>query len=87
MSEQQGDVVGLVEGIVLSLVDEAEQVKIESSQSDDALTIEIRVAPEDVGKVIGRQGRIIKAIRTLSRAVSSYTGGSHIEVEVVDQHS
>jgi predicted RNA-binding protein YlqC (UPF0109 family) len=87
MSGQQGDVVGLVESIVISLADEADQVSIESSQSDDALIIEIRVAPEDVGKVIGRQGRIIKAIRTLSRAVSAYTDGPHIEVEVVDQQS
>jgi predicted RNA-binding protein YlqC (UPF0109 family) len=87
MSAQQGDVVSLVESIVISLVDEVDQVHIESSQGDDALIIEIRVAPEDVGKVIGRQGRIIKAIRTLSRAVSSYTGGSHIEVEVLDPQS
>jgi predicted RNA-binding protein YlqC (UPF0109 family) len=84
MSEQQGDAVGLVQSIVASLVDEPEQVKIESSQSDDALVIEVHVAPDDVGKVIGRQGRIIKAIRTLTRAASSYAGGSRIEVEVMD---
>jgi len=48
------------------------------------LTIEIRVDADDVGKVIGRQGRIIKAIRTLARASSSYVGGPRIEVEVVD---
>jgi predicted RNA-binding protein YlqC (UPF0109 family) len=84
MSGQQGDAVGLVQSIVTSLVDEPEQVKITSSQSDDALVIEVHVAPDDVGKVIGRQGRIIKAIRTLTRAASSYAGGSRIEVEVMD---
>ena len=84
MSEQQGDVVSLVESIVTSLVDEPDQVRVESSQDDDTLTIEIHVAPNDTGKIIGRQGRIIKAIRTLSRAASSYAGGARIEVEVVD---
>jgi predicted RNA-binding protein YlqC (UPF0109 family) len=85
MSGQQGDVVGLVETIVTSLVDEPEQVRVSSAQSEDGvLVIEVHVAPDDAGKVIGRQGRIIKAVRTLARAASSYTGGSHIEVEVMD---
>lgn len=84
MSENQGDIVTLVQGIVLSLVDEPSQVEITSSETDDTLTIEIRVNEDDVGKVIGRQGRIIKAIRTLARAASSYMGGARIEVEVVD---
>jgi predicted RNA-binding protein YlqC (UPF0109 family) len=84
MSEQQGDVVGLVQGIVTSLVDEPDQVRIEGSQNDDTLVIEVYVASEDAGKVIGRQGRIIKAIRTLARAASAYVGGSRIEVEIMD---
>jgi predicted RNA-binding protein YlqC (UPF0109 family) len=84
MPGQQGDAVGLVNSIVTSLVDAPEQVRIEGSQNDDALVIEVHVAPDDAGKVIGRQGRIIKAIRTLARAASSYTGGSRIEVEVMD---
>jgi predicted RNA-binding protein YlqC (UPF0109 family) len=84
MAEQQGDIVGLVRDIVISLVDEPDQVKIESSQTGDALVIEIHVAVEDTGKIIGRQGRIIKAIRTLARASSSYVGGDRIEVEVMD---
>ncbi|MDR0350444.1 MAG: KH domain-containing protein [Coriobacteriales bacterium] len=85
MSGQQGDVVGLVEAIVNSLVDAPEQVQVSSVQGEDGLlVIEIRVAPDDAGKVIGRQGRIIKAIRMLARASSSYAGGSRIEVEVMD---
>ena len=84
MSEQQGDAIGLVRSIVLSLVDEPEQVQVESSDDGDTLIIEIRVNSDDIGKVIGRQGRIIKAIRTLARAASAYAGGSRIEVEVVD---
>jgi predicted RNA-binding protein YlqC (UPF0109 family) len=84
MPGQQGDVVGLVRDVVISLVDDSEQVRVESLQNDDTLVIEVHVAPDDAGKIIGRQGRIIKAIRTLARASSSYVGGSRIEVEVMD---
>jgi predicted RNA-binding protein YlqC (UPF0109 family) len=84
MSDSQPDAVGLVESIVTSLVDEPDQVRVEGSLEGDTLTIEIHVAADDTGKVIGRQGRIIKAIRTLTRAASSYAGGARIEVEVVD---
>ena len=84
MPALQGDIVNLVRNVVLSLVDEPEQAQIESSEEGDTLIIEIRVSPDDVGKVIGRQGRIIKAIRTLARAASAYMGGPRIEVEVAD---
>jgi predicted RNA-binding protein YlqC (UPF0109 family) len=84
MSEQQGDVVGLVQSVVTSLVDEPDEVRIENSQDGDTLIIEVHVAAGDVGKIIGRQGRIIKSIRTLARASSSFAGGSRVEVEVVD---
>ncbi|MDR3316042.1 MAG: KH domain-containing protein [Coriobacteriales bacterium] len=84
MAEQEPDITGLVEAIVTSLVDEPEQVRVASSEQDGSLVVEIHVASDDTGKVIGRQGRIIKAIRTLARASASYTGGQHIEVEVVD---
>jgi len=86
MSAEQGDIVSLVESIVISLVDDPTKVQISSMEDaeTETLTIEVRVDADDVGKVIGRQGRIIKAIRTLARAASSYVGGSRIEVEVVD---
>ncbi|MDR1713016.1 MAG: KH domain-containing protein [Coriobacteriales bacterium] len=84
MSEQDNSITALVESIVTSLVDEVDQVRVESSEQDDTLLVEIEVASEDTGKIIGRQGRIIKAIRTLARAASSYVGGAHVEVEVVD---
>ncbi|MDR1083133.1 MAG: KH domain-containing protein [Coriobacteriales bacterium] len=84
MSEQQEDAVSLVQSIVTSLVDEPDQVKVEGLRDGDTLVVEIHVAPDDAGKVIGRQGRIIKAIRTLTRAASSYVAGPRIEVEVMD---
>ncbi|HBT94946.1 MAG TPA: hypothetical protein DEB24_02025 [Coriobacteriia bacterium] len=83
MSEQ-GDAAGLVREIVLALVDDPEQVQVSCSEEGDATIVEIRVSPDDIGKVIGRQGRIIKSIRTLVRALSSYSDGSRIEVEVID---
>lgn len=84
MSGQQGDIVSLVQSVVVALVDDPEKVQVTSTEEEEVLTIEIRVDADDVGKVIGRQGRIIKAIRTLARASSSYVGGPRIEVEVVD---
>jgi len=84
MAELQGDAVSLVESIVVALVDDPEQVEVTSSEDGDTLTIEVHVSEDDVGKIIGRQGRVIKSIRTLARAASAYVGGSRIEVEVVD---
>jgi len=84
MAEQEPNITELVESIVVSLVDEVDQVHVEGNDQGDTLLVEIEVSPDDTGKVIGRQGRIIKAIRTLARAASSYAGGAHVEVEVVD---
>ncbi len=71
MAEASTDLVGLVQGIVLPLVDDKDAVSVTSTVTgDDVEFIEIRVAPDDAGKVIGRQGRIIKSIRVLARAAS-----------------
>jgi uncharacterized protein len=58
----------LLEYLVRQLVDEPQAVRVESTRRDDATVLELRVAPEDVGKVIGRQGRIARALRTIVRA-------------------
>ena len=64
MGEQSGDVRTLVEQIVKALVDEPSQVSV--NQIDGETTVlELTVAPGDVGKVIGRQGRVAKALRSL----------------------
>ena len=63
--------VGLVETIAKSLVDNpAEVVVREVSQDSDATVIELKVAPSDMGKVIGKQGRIAKALRTVVKAAA-----------------
>ncbi len=57
----------LIEYIVQKLVDEPERVTVIEIPSDDATTYEIRVAPEDLGKVIGKQGRNANALRTIAK--------------------
>ena len=56
--------------IARNLVDDPDAVTVTEVQGDQELTLELRVAPEDMGKVIGRQGRIAKAIRTLVKAAT-----------------
>jgi predicted RNA-binding protein YlqC (UPF0109 family) len=55
----------LVEAIARTLVDHPEEVQVKSVQGSQVIVLELRVHPEDLGKVIGRQGRTAKAIRTL----------------------
>ena len=84
MADSREDISGLVESLVLPLVDNPDAVSIEATDTEDgAVLIEIRVDEADAGKVIGRQGRVIKAIRTLSRAAGS-RHGFDVEVELVD---
>ena len=61
----------LVEIIAKSLVDNPEQVVVTQREDERAIIIELRVAQSDMGKVIGKQGRIAKAIRSVVKAVSS----------------
>ncbi|MBR0381819.1 MAG: KH domain-containing protein [Eubacterium sp.] len=61
----------LVRVIAASLVDHPEEVSVTEKETDKAIIIELRVAPDDMGKVIGKQGRIAKAIRTVVKAASS----------------
>ena len=61
----------LVEVIAKALVDNPDEVVVTESETDDELVIELKVAPSDMGKVIGKQGRIAKAIRSVVKAASS----------------
>lgn len=58
----------LVEILAKALVDQPEQVTVDLVERERTIIIELRVAPEDMGKVIGKQGRIAKAIRTVVKA-------------------
>lgn len=84
MSEQSENIVGLVEAIVEPLIEFPDDFELQASEEEDGtLLVEMRVNPEDAGKVIGRQGRIIKSIRTLARAAAAKSG-THVEVELLD---
>ena len=62
--------VELVRYIAQSLVEKPEAVDVREVETEDSIVIELRVDPEDMGKVIGKQGRIAKAIRTVVKAAS-----------------
>ena len=61
----------LVEVIAKSLVDNPDEVLVTQTEKDKAIVVELRVAQSDMGKVIGKQGRIAKAIRAVVKAASS----------------
>jgi len=60
----------LIEVIAKALVDKPEEVKVKEIEGDKSIIIELTVAPEDMGKVIGKQGRIAKAIRTVVKSAA-----------------
>jgi len=61
----------LVEVIAKSLVENPDKVVVTQKEDDKAITVELRVAQSDMGKVIGKQGRIAKAIRSVVKAASA----------------
>ena len=61
----------LVEVIAKSLVDDPDQVQVTEKETKKAIVVELRVAPSDMGKVIGKQGRIATAIRAVVKAAAS----------------
>jgi predicted RNA-binding protein YlqC (UPF0109 family) len=73
MSEPGGDMRTLVEHVVKALVDAPDQVAINQIEDDQGAALELRVAPNDLGKVIGRQGRTARALRALLNAAGSKT--------------
>jgi len=63
----------LIEVIAKALVDKPDEVKVKEIEGDRSIIIELTVAPEDMGKVIGKQGRIAKAIRTVVKSAAAKT--------------
>ena len=66
-----------------SLVEHPEAVSVTQTQNEDGTLLELRVAPEDMGKVIGRQGRTAKEIRTIVKTVAQHNG-QRVTVDIVD---
>lgn len=72
----------LVETLVRYLVDSPEEVQVSVVEGQRTLVFELRVAPADVGRVIGRQGRVINAIRTVVKA-AAMKDGRQVNVEII----
>lgn len=72
----------LVELIAKALVDNPDQVEVNMVEGEKSVILELKVAPEDMGKVIGKQGRIAKAIRTLVKA-AALKEGKKVVVEIL----
>jgi len=73
----------LLEFLVSQLVDEPDAVEVSETEDERGLLLTLRVAPEDMGKVIGKGGRTARAIRTVVRAAGT-RAGVHAAVEIVD---
>jgi predicted RNA-binding protein YlqC (UPF0109 family) len=73
----------LLEFIARSLVDEPDAVSVNALEEDDTLVLELRVADDDAGLVIGRRGRTISALRTVIRAVGA-SQDRRVLVDLVD---
>jgi uncharacterized protein len=72
----------LVELIAKALVDHPDDVEVSEVEGDKSTIVELRVSPDDMGKVIGKQGRIAKAIRSVVKA-AAMRDGKRVIVEIV----
>ncbi|MBE3598047.1 MAG: KH domain-containing protein [Limnochordaceae bacterium] len=73
----------LVEYIARALVDHPDQVEVRQVEGERSIILELKVAPEDMGKVIGKQGRIAQAIRIVAKA-AALREGKTVHVEILD---
>jgi len=73
----------VLEYIVASLVEDEDAVQVDVDDSKRTLQLEVRVGPDDMGRVIGRRGRVANAIRTLTRAAAA-RDGVEVDIEFLD---
>ncbi|MGH2950674.1 MAG: KH domain-containing protein [Solirubrobacterales bacterium] len=74
----------LVEFLVRTLVAEPDAVRVDELTENGDVVLEVHVAPEDLGRVIGREGRVANAIRTLAKAAATAEDGGRVMVEIVE---
>jgi len=72
----------LVETLARALVDHPDEVRVTQIEGEKSVILELRVAPADMGKVIGKQGRIARAIRTVVKAAAAREG-KRVVVEII----
>ena len=76
------DLKGLVEYVAKALVDKADAVKVDEVQDGNTTVYELEVDEEDIGKVIGRQGRVVRGLRALVKAAATRKG-TRVDLDVV----
>ncbi len=76
----------LLEYVIPHIVNHPEDVQISEEQVTDGIILSIKVHPEDMGRVIGKQGKVIKAIRQLVR-IMAVKNGTRVSVDLVDENS
>ena len=74
----------LVEFVVRALVDEPDSVRVEELDEAGTIVLEVHVAQQDLGRVIGREGRVANAIRTLAKAAATAQDAGRVNVEIAD---
>ncbi len=70
--------------LVTSLVDDPDAVRIDAIEQRDRVRLEVRVGPDDMGRVIGKRGRVANAIRSVGRAAAAKDGENGVSIEFVD---
>lgn len=73
----------LLETLAKALVDDPDNVEVTVVEGEQAQILQLKVAPDDIGKVIGKQGRIVNALRTIVKA-SSVKEGTKATIEIID---
>ena len=74
----------LVEFLVRALVEDPDAVRVDELEEDGSVLLEVHVAADDLGRVIGRDGRVANAIRTLAKAAATAHGEGRVLVEIVE---
>ena len=74
----------LIETVVKKLVDKPDEVSVEAVESDQTIIYELTVGDGDYGKVIGKKGRNVSALRTILFAINAKEGGKRARLEVID---
>jgi len=74
----------LIEFCVRALVSDPDAVRVEELETDEGIVLEVHVGDEDLGRVIGREGRVANAIRTLAKAAATAEDAGRVMVEIVE---